>query len=84
MVNPTLRVNKAFKEQVEKCMNDTFGTLAQTFIRNTIKKKNTCVLTLVMFCETRHKNATKYFRVLSCVIYTIIENYLCIYYLDCQ
>ena len=37
-----------------------------------------------MFYETRHKNATKAFRVLSCVIYAIIENYVYIDYLDCQ
>ena len=38
MVNPTLRVNKAFKEQVKKGTNDTFGTITQPFIRNTMKK----------------------------------------------
>ena len=32
MDNPTLRVNKAFKEQVEQCMNDTFGAITQNFI----------------------------------------------------
>ena len=37
-----------------------------------------------MFYETRHKSATEYFRVLSYVIYAIIENYVCIYYLACQ
>ena len=41
MVNPTLHVNKSFKEQVENIMNDTFVTITQPFIRN-IKK--TCVL----------------------------------------
>ena len=54
MLNPTLHVNKSFKEQIEKFMNDTFGTLTQPFIINTVKKKNTCVLSLVMFYETRH------------------------------
>ena len=48
------------------------------FTKNTMKNNNTCVLALVMFYEKRHKNATKYFRVLSCVIYTIIDNYVCI------
>ena len=37
-----------------------------------------------MFYETRHKNATKYFRVLSFVIYDIIENYVCIDSQACQ
>ena len=65
-------------------MNDTFGTLTQPFIINTMKKNNTCVLELVMFCDMRHKNSTRAFRVLSCVIYTIIENYLWIDYLSFQ
>ena len=34
-----------------------------------------------MFFENRKKHAKKIFRVLSCVIYTIIRNYVCIYYL---
>ena len=41
MVNTTLHVNKSFKYQIEKSMNDTFVTITQPFIRN-IKK--TCVL----------------------------------------
>ena len=53
-------------------MNDTFSTITQPFIRNLIKKNNECVLSLVIFYETRHKNVTKAFRFLSCAIYTII------------
>ena len=37
-----------------------------------------------MFHETRGEHPRKRFRVLSCVIYTIIENYVCIDYLACQ
>ena len=36
-----------------------------------------------MFYETR-KNTKEAFRVLSCVIYTIIINYVCIEYLACE
>ena len=42
--------------------------------------KKTRVLALLIFYETR-ENPGKVFKVLSCVIYTIISNYLCIYYL---
>ena len=42
------------------------------------------MLALLMFHETRGGNPKKYFKVLSCVIYTIIENYVCIDYLACQ
>ena len=61
-----------------------FGTITQNFIKDFITRRNTCVLASVMFYETRHKNTTKYFRELSCVIYTIIDNYVCINYLDFQ
>ena len=83
MVNPTLHVNKTFKEKVK---NAWMICLVQShiFIKYTMKKKNTRVLAWVMFYETGHKNVTKYFRVLSCVIYSIIGNYVCIDYLACQ
>ena len=42
MVNPILHVNKSYKGKVEKCMNDTFGTIKQPFIRNTSEKKYLC------------------------------------------
>ena len=66
-----------------KYINDTFGALTQPFIRNTMKNKNTCALELVILYETGHKNATETFRVLSCLIYTIIENYVFIDYIYC-
>ena len=37
-----------------------------------------------MLHDTRGEKPKKYFRVLSCVIYSIIENNVCIYYLACQ
>ena len=55
MINPELHVNKDFKEQVKKCMNNTFGTLTQPFIKKITTKNNTCVLELIMFHETRQK-----------------------------
>ena len=37
-----------------------------------------------MFHETRHIKSKKAFRVLICVIYTIIDNFFCIDYIACQ
>ena len=34
MAYPTLNVNKAFKEQVEKLINDTFDTITKPFSKN--------------------------------------------------
>ena len=47
-------------------------------------KKNTIFLSLLMFHETRGSKPGKYFIVLSCVIYTTIDNYFYIDYLDFQ
>ena len=82
MNNPGLNVKKTFREQVDKYTQTIFGAITQTFIKYTSSKKNTSVLELVMFYETRLDN--KLYRVLSCVIYTIIRNYVCIDYLAFQ
>ena len=64
-------------------MYTTFGEITQPFIKSTLAEKNTIVLELIMFYEIRSDNPEKYFRVVSCFIYTIIKNYVCIDYLDC-
>ena len=84
MINPGLNVNKAFRQHVEKCTCTTFGEITKPFIKATLLKKNTSVLELIMFYETREDNTKKSFRVLSYVIYTIIKNYVCFDYLACQ
>ena len=60
-------------------MNTTFGELTQPFIKTSLK--STSVLALLLFHETIVEKHNKDSRVLSCVIYTIIENYVCIDYL---
>ena len=62
-------------------MNDTIGTITLPLLKHCEKN---CILALVMLYETRNKNTTKVFIFLSCVIYTIIDNYLCIDYLAWQ
>ena len=64
-------------------MNATFGEINRLLLKPH-HKKNTSVLALIMFHETIGKKPRKAFRLLSCVIYTIIENYVCIDYLACQ
>ena len=53
-------------------------------IIDVMRKKDTCVIALVMFYESKTKNPIKFYRVLSFVLYYIIENYFCINYLCCQ
>ena len=82
-INQKLNINKAFREQVDKCMKTTFGATTKSYIRSTLAKYTTRVLALLMFYETR-QNPKKAFKVLSCVIYTIISNYDCIDYQTCE
>ena len=49
-----------------------------------MNKTKTRVLALLIFYDTRAYNPKKYFKVLSCVICTIINNYVCIDYLACE
>ena len=82
MINTGLNINKAFRFQVKKIMNTTFGARTQPFIKATLLKKKTRVLALIMFYDTRAENIA--YRVFSCVIYSIIKNYVCIDYLAHQ
>ena len=52
-------------------MNTTFSEITKTFIRATFSKNKTRVLALLIFYETRAENIA--YKVLSCVIYTIIK-----------
>ena len=69
---------------MEKCMYTIFFEITQPFIKSTLAKNNTSVLALIILYETRGENPKKDYRVLSCVIYTIIKKYVCINYLACQ
>ena len=63
-------------------MRIKIGTITQPHISKILTKK-TKVLALLMFYETR-KNTKKVFKVLSCFIYTIIRNYVCIDFLTSE
>ena len=55
-----------------------------TQISKILLKPNIRVLALVIFYDNRKKYAKKILRVLICVIYTIIRNYVCISYLGSE
>ena len=44
MINTGLNFNKAFREQIEKCMYNTFGEIKQPFIKYKLAKKYKCVI----------------------------------------
>ena len=77
MMNPNLNMNKAFREQVKVFLKNTFSASTMIQISKILLKPKTKVLALVMFYENI-KNTRKMFRVLSCLIYTIIIKYFCI------
>ena len=47
-------------------------------------KKNTSVMALIIIYENNGEIPKKLYRVLSCVVYNITENYVCIDYMSCQ
>ena len=83
MFNPTLHTNKAFKEQVKACLSNTFVADTNKHINNILLRRNTRVIALIVHYELGTFKTIKLFEVLSCVIYTIIDRYVCIdYYLQ--
>ena len=53
-------------------------------IKKNLMKKHTCAMALIMSHENNEEKTKKVYRVLSCVIYSLIDNYVCIDYLSCQ
>ena len=80
MMNQNLYRNIFFKDQVELCFKHTFGPDTNSRINKTLQKK-TRVLALVIFYDSGEIIIRKLFRVLSCVIYTIVDKCVCIDYL---
>ena len=81
MYNPTLHTNKVFKDEVKACLGNTFGADTNKHINNILLKNNTRVIALTVHYEHGTFKTRKLFKVLSYVIYTIIERYVCIDYL---
>ena len=79
--NPTLHTNKVFKYQVKTCLGNTFGADTNKHINNILLRHNTRVIALIVHYEHGTFKTRKLFKVLSSVIYTIIDKYLCIDYL---
>ena len=84
MINHYLHINRVFREQVQKSLGCYFSTKTMKAIRYCLLNKNTYVMALIMIYENSGKGIRKVYRVLSCVVYTLIDNYVCIYYLSCQ
>ena len=84
MINPTIHANKVFRDKVEKYSRGKFHQKTMELIRNVMRKKDTCVISLVIFYETRTKIPIKVYRALICVLCYVMENYVYINYLCCH
>ena len=84
MINPYINLNRSLREQVQKCLGCYFSTKKMKAIIYCLLNKNTYGMALIMIYENSGKYIRKVYRVLSCVVYTFIDNYVCIEYLSCQ
>ena len=76
---------------IEKCINQfAIGYMVNPKLHVTMTgiinamKNNTCVIVLVIFYDNRTNNTMKFYRFLSGVLYSVIENYVCIEYISCK
>ena len=84
MFYPVLHTKKVFRYQVKACLNNTFGADTNKHINKTLMKRDTRVLALVVFYELGNFNPSNVFKVLSCILYKIIDRYVCIDYLGTE
>ena len=55
MINPSLHINKVFREQVEKCLRYTFHKNTIENVSDVMKNKYTCVIELTMLYKSKGK-----------------------------
>ena len=66
---------------MKSCLNNTFVADTNKHINAILLRPNTIVIVLIVNYEHGSYSTRKLFKVLSCVIYTIIDKYMCIDYL---
>ena len=79
MINPTIIFKNVLRTQVKKCLSVSFYASTMKNMKYFLMKKNTCVMAPIMFYE--NIGEIKIYRVLICVVYSLIYNYACIDYL---
>ena len=76
-----LYTKKVLKDQVKACLGNTFGADTNKHINDILLRPNTIVLALIVNYEHGSFSTSRLFKVLSCVVNTIINKYVCIDYL---
>ena len=59
MVNPTIHVNKVFREQVEKFLRSTFHQNIMEGIKSVTIKNYIYIISLIMFYNTKNKQPNR-------------------------
>ena len=72
MINPSLHINKLFRQQVEKFLNATFHEKTMVTIIYVMKNKDTCVIALIFFYE---KKVTKPNNYIGCWVVPFLISY---------
>ena len=70
-----------FIEKIEKWLKAKFNENTMEAIRYVMKNKGTCVIELIMFYDNKETKQKKVYRVLICVLYSLIYNHVWIDYL---
>ena len=78
MLNPTLHTHRLFPEQVKKYLGFYYSIKTMTTIKKNLMKNNTYFMALIMIYENNGKYTRTVYIVLSFVVYTLIDNYVCI------
>ena len=84
MIKPSIHFNKIPKNKVEKCLGCSFSIRKMKPIKNCLTKKSKYDMALIMIYENNGEISKTVHILLSCVIYTLIDNYVRIDYLLCQ
>ena len=80
MFNHESNIKEEFKEQVEINLEESFSGASMMPVRKVFKTVNNSVLTLLIFYKNRNNMI---FKVLSSLVYCIMDNYVCVYYICC-
>ena len=72
MINTSLNCNKVFREKVKKCLSVSFHKKTMETIKDFLRKKNICVMALIIFYDNNGEKTEKMYEVLSCVVYSLM------------
>ena len=72
MINPSPKFNNEFITQIEKFLGVSYSIRKMKTIKNCLMKKNTSVMALLIIYENNGEIPKNAYRVLSCVVYTLI------------